>query len=972
MTPPARLSMLLTVTGCGDRHVRGVAGDTEAEVTVLLDSGDADTSHLYLLPMLSPGDRLSLVDARLQDGGYVADLVVYRPDYPVNITEIASCFQSYGTNPDIHIINRLRSDPVTEAILLGNFAGQLLDEAVTCGGIDYNESVRRFFRRNAISMLATDISRDFHNAGRRQRDNIRRALAQLPAEHRRYDRSQVVLEPSFFSPLLGLQGRMDLLQLDHSLLIEQKSGKAAWPEPTAGGRLTQQPAHYVQMLLYMAVLRYNFPLTYAANGSIASFLLYSKYPDGLCRLGSSPRLLHQAMRVRNLIVHSDLAGARDGYAVLDSLTPEAIRVTRNVNPRLWELYVRPQLASVLDPVHRASELERLYFHAMMRFVANEHILAKTAGGGDADGIYTGLRIDGFTSDSATALPLGQTEITEVRLAFGDPVEASMQNFRKGDIVILYPYQPGTTPDVARAIVNRGTIVDITSDGLTLRLRAPQSDARVFTRYDGYQWAVEHDFMESGWTAQYRGVHSFLTVPESRRRLLLMQDAPRVDRQARLRGAYGDFDDLQRRVRRARDLFLIIGPPGTGKTSYGMLHTLQEALADESASVLVTAYTNRAVDEVCGKLAAEGIDFLRIGNASACDPRYLGHMLSEQVDGCGSLEALRRLVLGARVVVATTTALCANLAIFLLKAFDLAIIDEASQILEPQLLPILCARHGDGCAVRKVVMIGDHKQLPAVVQQPPAMSAVADPRLHAVGLTDCRLSLFERLLRRYGDDPDVTYMLTRQGRMHPAIADFPNRAFYCGRLDAVPLPHQSEDGCDAGDAGGFVGRCRLAFLPVRPGDDDLPSDKVNLAEARVIASLVHGAWRWAVESGDGFDPDSTVGVIVPYRNQIAAVRRAIAGYGVAGLDGISIDTVERYQGSQRECVIYGTTVSSPAQLEFLTANTFEDAGEQIDRKLNVALTRARRRMYVVGNPDILALDPVYRRLIDSLPHSDPDF
>ena len=112
----------------------------------------------------------------------------------------------------------------------------------------------------------------------------------------------------------------------------------------------------------------------------------------------------------------------------------------------------------------------------------------------------------------------------------------------------------------------------------------------------------------------------------------------------------------------------------------------------------------------------------------------------------------------------------------------------------------------------------------------------------------------------------------------------------------------------------------------------------------------------------FNADKTVGVIVPYRNQIAMIRKEIERLNLPGLDGISIDTVERYQGSQRDVIIYSFTVQRQYQLSFLTANTFEEAGHLIDRKLNVALTRARKQLILTGNPRTLAANAVFSQLM----------
>ena len=170
------------------------------------------------------------------------------------------------------------------------------------------------------------------------------------------------------------------------------------------------------------------------------------------------------------------------------------------------------------------------------------------------------------------------------------------------------------------------------------------------------------------------------------------------------------------------------------------------------------------------------------------------------------------------------------------------------------------------------------------------------------------------------------MLRKQGRMHPDIAEFPNRMFYNNQLDIVPLPHQLE----------VPTTPRVFFIPSEPCRQAGVSDKVNISEARIVARLLHDIYR---EHADHFDAAKTVGVIVPYRNQIAAIRQEAEALGIPPLADITIDTVERYQGSQRDIIIYSFTAQCPWQLDFLSATCFVEDGHVIDRKLNVALTRA---------------------------------
>ena len=199
-------------------------------------------------------------------------------------------------------------------------------------------------------------------------------------------------------------------------------------------------------------------------------------------------------------------------------------------------------------------------------------------------------------------------------------------------------------------------------------------------------------------------------------------------------------------------------------------------------------------------------------------------------------------------------------------------------------------------------------------------------------------------------------------MHPDIAEWPNRMFYRReKLLPGPLPHQKEESKEP----------RIVFIPSENSNSNTSpsgggregasfSDKVNPTEARIVARELKKVFE---EYGEKFDADKTVGVIVPYRNQINMIRREIEALSIPELLRISIDTVERYQGSQRDIIIYSTTVSHRYQLDFLCANTFEEDGLVIDRKLNVALTRARSRMIITGHEPTLRQDPLYRSLID---------
>lgn len=932
-----------------------------------VQSGDND--HSYLAGVLHRGAMLNLIHPYLaEDGSMVAEFIILDPDFLVDVSTIVSCFDTYADSPLLPLLKRMEAYTVTEPILLGNMAGELLDAVLHDRSQGepseaqlhelYKHTAIQFFRRNAVGLMSVEPSAGFHRDAWQQFMNIRTAICHvLPRQVNGYDSNSVIVEPTFFSEMLGLQGRMDMLETDMRVLVEQKSGKGGFrPGHSDMDTPVYTEQHYMQMLLYMAIIRYNFRSVYDANRhELYACLLYSKYARPLIGLGFAPQLLFDAIRMRNLYVAQEERMSRGGMATVMDMHVDDFNV-KGVTGKLWELYQRPRLERLLAPFCSASPLERVYFERFYRFIALEHRLSKMGNQTKENSGFASAWLSSTDEKLQTGDILLDLQIIPPDVAL-DYIESvtlhsagDAGNFRRGDIVVLYSYLPGQEPDMRRTMSFRATITEIGCADITLRLRNAQRNVALFSRQDGCLWCLEHDFMESSFSALYKGLYAFLFAPKERRDLLLMQRRPEVAAQIPLRGEYGAFNEMQQRIKNARDMFLVIGPPGTGKTSFGMLNTLQEELLEEGSKVLIVSYTNRSVDEICSKLYP-GLDFIRIGGEASASPAYRDNMLSTMIDGCTSLKDLRSSIRRARVIVGTTSAVSANLSVIAMSRFSLCIVDEASQILEPHLLPLLSLAHDGVPCIRKFVMIGDHKQLTAVVQQRRKESRVEDGTLNEIGLIDCRNSLFERLLLKYRSNMDVCYMLTKQGRMHKDIARFPNMAFYGGLLEEVPLPHQ------------LLGTAtqRVRFIDVLPYRDS-PSDKVNLAEAETVVTELCNIWEATKER---FIPTETVGVIVPYRNQISAIRMLLAerlGDASHPLLQISIDTVERYQGSQRNYIIYAFTISRQYQLRFLTETTFIEDGMMIDRKLNVAMTRALEYLILVGNASLISRWPLYRRLL----------
>ena len=943
----------------------------------------------YLHPMLREGMQLNLLDCTVTRKKVVPRLIVVEPDYLIDISTIANCFETYGHHPLLFTVNRLTLRLSNKHIVLGNFAGSALDDIINHpAGYDIKETFRSNFREKALDYATCPDfdAASFKQDAERQVENIKGIVDEI---FQTFDREKAILEPSFVCERLGIQGRVDLMTTDLKLLVEQKSGKNTFIErkyKNPHGSLHVEK-HYVQVLLYYGILQYNFQLS-PKNAHIQ--LLYSKYPlpDGLLEVEPLQKLIREAIRFRNQAVATEFWMADNGFdRMLPLLTPQTLNVEKQ-NDNFYNRYLLPQLTETLAPLHQLNDLERAYFTRMMTFVIKEQLVSKVGvqegvGNSNADlwnmplaekketgNIYTGLTI--IEKERSSSFN-GYDTIT---LAVPQQGEDFLPNFRRGDMIYLYAYKKNEAPDVRMSILFKGSLQEIHGGRLVVHLNDGQQNPDLIS---GDYFAIEHAGSDIGGTSAIRSLYTFITSNEERRQLLLGQRVPRVDKSLTLSRSYHpDYDEIILKAKQAQDYFLLIGPPGTGKTSQALQFLVREQLAEKPKvqssklkvqnSILLLAYTNRAVDEICNMLTENELDYIRIGNEFSCDPKYSDHLLKEVLDENATLNSIKSTIADARIVVATTSTMNSNAALFNIKHFDLAIIDEASQILEPNIIGLLTSQHRGGRAIRKFILIGDHKQLPAVVQQDDTEVLVEDETVKAIHLNSCANSLFERLIltERAAGRTEFVGTLHKQGRMHPDIADFANRKFYAReQLECVPLAHQLEqtlayNETSEDETDDVLKAHRMIFIPSKPCRQLNISEKVNTEEARIITDLLRRLYR---QLGKNFDPQKSVGVIVPYRNQIAMIRKEIEKLGIPELEEISIDTVERYQGSQRDIILYSFTIQSRYQLDFLTANTFYEDGQPIDRKLNVAITRARKQLILTGNEQTLRHNQLFAELID---------
>lgn len=916
--------------------------------------------------------QLNLLDVTVDDNGvYTPSFIVLEPDYLLDISSLAECYKDYGSHPANYFLSRLVPIENARPLLLGNIANLFLDEWIYAGEKepDYTECMKKAFRQYPIELAACEELRnpqkekEFAQDCRMHFEHIRETVQKTflqPGYN--LDKNDAVLEPSYICEALGIQGRLDYMQRDMSSFIEMKSGKA--DEYAMQGRLEPKENNRVQMLLYMAVLEYSMG---QERRSMHPYLLYTRYPL-LYPARASWAQVRRIINLRNCIVASEYGVQLHNHPsftqrLLAQINPSVLN-QKGLQGRFWKQYLKPSISRFGERMELLTPLERTYFYTLYNFITKELYTSKSGDvncesrtGASALWLST-LDEKRDAGEILYDLTIVENHASQAHKAFiilsiPQYEETFLPNFRNGDVVVLYERNNGMD-NVTNKMVFKGNIESITDNELRIRLRAAQQNPLVFPENSRY--AVEHDTMDTTFRSMYLGLSSFMDANPERRELLLGQRPPRFDMayEDRIARTTDDFERVALKAEAACDYFLLVGPPGTGKTSRALRRMVEHFYACPSTQVLLLAYTNRAVDEICRSLSAilPQVDYIRVGSELSCDARFRKHLLENVLAECNNRREVNIRMADCRIYVGTVASIASKPELFKLKHFDVAIVDEATQILEPQLLGILCARFKDGRnGIGKFILIGDHKQLPAVVLQSNEQSEVHDEGLRRIGLYNLKDSLFERLYRFHLQEEHcrAVDMLCRQGRMHPGVASFPNREFYAGKLEALGLPHQLEN-VDA----------PVRFIPSER-DTESVSGKTNRNEARIVAQLAADVYHLYKET---FEVNRTLGVITPYRSQIALIRKEIQALGISALNEISVDTVERYQGSERDVIIYSFCVNYLYQLKFLP-NLTEENGVWIDRKLNVALTRARRQLYITGVPDILSHNLIYRRLIQAI-------
>jgi len=934
-------------------------------------------------------------------------LVVFDPDTLLNITDLSQadyCNRKY-------LLNRLVSSPASAATVRGNIVHHSFTSLLK--GDDQQRAtahpqrerpsleVMREYAEQALSVNTIELAYANVSSDDMRLDVIPHleSLATWYEQNRNTlwgSMSSVRAETLLLVPEIGLRGRLDLFWEQLGSQVEGQGSQSLLELKTGGstGNLPKSD-HRRQVHGYQALLavRQNSKMKKAT-----AKLLYSGTPgqasDYALRLELTQ--LQRINALRNALILNHITGT-------PSAPPPPSRCSKcsmlNSCARISALLDwQPPRTDVAEKQEPSPQLTGFDDSSPAQFAqsASLHTIPALVPTFTTDSeedraffkhYYNLLRLEGQVEQQELAT-LWQLPVEE-RVANGKAIrdvvaqdEAVQQNdgwvqtfdcdnqseLREGDEVLVSDGNPITGEVVT------GTLLNVATKRITVwmreRIEAP-------TLIDSYGSTTVH-------MRTLQNLLRWLEADTHLRKLVSGQLQPTFEPRRKL--SRGKLNERQHeaveRAMQMRDYLLIQGPPGTGKTS--VIAEIVKNLAASGQRILLAAFTNQAVDNMLKRLDKEDFhQYIRLGHERSTDEAVQERMLKRLLEQAmrdaqgpergvgrdGNAASLLRDLLMQTQVIASTTATWSS-AIYSPQLFatvetentnesspflfDVAIIDEASQLTIPSILGALRF-------AKRFILVGDEKQLPPLVMSQKAAEQ---------GLNE---SLFSQLLSRH---PEACASLTVQYRMNRWISNFSSTVFYDKQLlpDVTVANRQLPERVTPqerrmmllSEPPAITQSLRpdhpLVFLDVRTMSttdtmdgmsnivDGMRSDgpKVRLSEAMAIRDVVDALRRRGIGAED-------IGVIAPYRAQVATIRRILLQR--EDVATVMVDTVDRFQGGEREVIVFSfATESEPPvnglQREFLTNQ----------HRLNVALTRAKSKLILVGSVPALENLTILHRLI----------
>ena len=856
-------------------------------------------------------------------------LLIIEPSFLIDTSVIAKCFIFHNEYPELFFLNNLIPSETNEKMIRGILVNECFDKLLNNPEEDtekiYKEAEKDYFKKHSL---------DYASLGETGVRNIKKEvenkeyLKTLKKIAKDYRENKKEIEPFFCSDLYGLQGRLDVLlefkdESNRKDILEIKTGNAPNSE-----NFNIWEEDKIQVVCYRMLIE----SVYGNNVKGKSMVIYSSdSEEPVKEIKVEENTKRKILYVRNRIVFLFHKLLEDDLSLLNNLTLNNFPNLKGFNKKDMEEF---------EEAYRNSKpIIKKYYNQTFLFIIRELVLKKLNAISPPDrNIHTSflkyfnnrnkfntlrnLKFKDFNSENST-------------LRFEIP-ESHNHKFREDDWVFLYP-DKGEDVNPARNKITKGSIENINETYVEI---APKNKYLNPEEFKENEWIMQEDSSEETYWKKIKSSFNILSFDEQRFSILLGEMPPKKCSKFPIN--YNELDDEQKkdlleRSLSAEDYFLLQGPPGTGKTAIMLKHIVKNLEDKPDEKIVILAHTNRAVEEICKGLKKEpGVQFLKLGYTSEENSEITEEDISRTNVFVFTLASFYSRLLTLKEIVGE---------------FSTLLVDEAAQTTEPDISGILFY-------FKRFILIGDHKQLPAVILQDKKSRKINDPDLIKYGIVDLGQSLFERLHKICREKKwDYAYgMLETHYRMHQDIS-FLLKDYYNGKIkigkdrQSAPLNYIPSLKTPV-EKLLSTNRCIFIETNYYEKEKDKPYNKM---EVEIISKIL----KTIKENTP--DIREKVGIITPWRAQIEKIRETVNS------EEIIIDTVERYQGSEKNIIIISLAINNENWLRYAESpyEGEDENSKKVDRKFLVAISRAKEQVIILGNSKILYRNEFYKDIIEKI-------
>jgi len=908
---------------------RLISIDDDISITVEDEEGKRLKVHLnnhfidtiYHLKKLSKLDKqinkkdidINLVNVRKKGNDVyfeekLESLLVLEPEWLINVTTLASLDFCPRQLFNARYGLQQRFDAMTKGSIIHEVFEDIMQDPD-----DYerlNNQLNDSLMKRSFEFALDNI--DYEKMEEEMRPHLNRLYKYRKENDLISNITNVNTERFIINPVLGLKGKIDAVVVDKDgqRALELKSSKKKWA--WVDGRPTNYitPGHKSQVQAYSLLMEMK-----SETSVLNPIVVYSGEPIEGKNIGEEVEFTY-SNKTENMIKRNQLVLAdyllnieyekqnknKCSKCSQKEICENLFSLEIKHDPNNLPIYYSEQ--SKDDILPEFSKDEKEFFNKYNRLLTEEYRIDK-----EAQGTY-------LLKNRAERIQLGKTIIIDAYQESG--INEYLLNtdnnseLREGDRCLLSDKNGPIHGECLEA-----TIIKVSRSSIHISTRAKIEFKPVYL--DFYP-------QENVFARNYPMVYELVANNENKKlkNLIINKDNPKPNKKIEI-SQIGTLHEKQMLAIQyalgIEDYLLIQGPPGTGKTL--TIAHIVEQLVKDNRKVIIGCYTHRAVDEVIKKLRDNtSFDFpiYRIGEGSSDDINEysIENVLNKNGDIDSRISSAENIISQNGVYIATTHKWLSGGFDSLVQkngSYDVAIIDEASQVIVPNAIGALRL-------AKKFILVGDHRQLPPVVQSEEAK--------------DLTKTLFEMLYNNKDAHKSTRVMLDIQHRMPQQISDFISSEFYNKELVAAKEVSENLFKIKMEDSkyDSIINSNKSIELYNIKSIKNVKNQSIE--EAKIIKEILGDLLKAGVNYHE-------IGIIAPFRAQVAEIRRQIELDLIKYFEDPSdikniIDTVDRFQGDERDLILFSLTITGDSIPKLL-----EDK-----RRLNVAISRAKKKFIAIGN------------------------